>query len=590
MREQVGIFLALALCLLMIMTVLPTARSDDVTPASQTFITEDAEEATYDEWDAHWERWDANDDNVSGQDWWCRQMHEVHSGQRAVFCARNGINSHYLDSTGHQPWNVNLTSLPESASQSSYVLRYDTNQDAIMRRPITGAQYYRTITVTFWFYSDTGASDAKQPGTNASVGYDFLNVIYYTGMGEEKVKRVAWTDSESQATSRTWTQVSIAIPNNATMVGFEFVSGTVPPAGGDASDTFSTSDIRTVPSGSAGMREGVFLDDISVVGTDPAPDFPLVTSVDNLPAYETGLSFPVSIVDNGPKVGMRYANLYYRPAGEVDWTKYTTSDNPAGEFSSGSTVFVAPEDGKYEFLSVGVDQNGTVEAMRTGADESTIVDTTAPVSNITVNGMVVDGHHTGAASFTISSQDRTSGVDAVTYRVDGGGWEPYSTSVGLATSGNHVVDYYATDKAGNIEGTRSESILIVDGSSGIVFDSKDDAFPDGNVTVHFTVVSLTSITKLEYALDGGSFTEASTSSTSFSFTGLSDGEHSLSVRAVDMNGSTLQGKLEFTVGETTANRGGTVGSLDQSMILIGLGVAAAVALVGVTWHLRKRKD
>jgi hypothetical protein len=514
-------------------------------------------------------------------------MHEVHSGLRSIYCARNGFNSHYKDSTGNQPWNVNLTSLPESASQSSYVLRYDTNQDSIMRKEVLGARYYNTVTMSFWFYSDTGVSDAKQSDSGETVGYDFLNAIYYTGSGEDMEKHVLWTDSQAQATAKTWTQVTLDVPNIATWIGFEFVSGTIAPEGGDASDAFSAQGITVL---NGGMKEGVFLDDITVVGTDPAPDVPLVTSVSSLPHYEANRSFPVEIEDNAPQVALEYAYLYYRMAGESNWTKYTTADNLGGSFSVFPINFVADQDGTYEFFSVGVNRNDVVEEMRNSADGSTIVDSSDPMSVITVVGEELNGAYNGAASFTITSTDIASGIDHISYRIDGGPWIAYDGSVGLATNGTHAIEYYATDLAGNSEEIKNSEISIVNGANGVLFPDERTDYPVGDVTINFTVASSSAITKLEYSLDGGSFVDLDIGASSLMLTDPSKGAHSVTIRAIDSTGSVIQGELEFTVGGSGAEVGGLVGDIiGQPLMLIGLAGMAAV-VIGAVWYVKRKKD
>lgn len=585
--RNVGVVFALLLTMLMILTVLPGVLSAEAASSPHVFIEEGAEEATYEEWNDRWPRYDANDDPISGQDYWCRQMHEVHSGERSVYCARNGINSHYLNSTGEQPWDVNLTSLSPSIPQTNYVLRYDTNEDAIMHKAITGAQYYNKITMTFWFYSDTGHSNANQPDSGKAVGYDFLNAIYYTGSGENRVKHVAWTDSYAEATAKKWAQVSVTIPRNATEVGFEFVSGSEAPEGGDAPDAFSAQGIRVL---NGGMKEGVFLDDISVVGTEPAANVPLATAVDSLPAFESNRSFPVNIADNNPQVGLKYANLYYRAAGDDNWTKYTTAENPDGAFSVLPITFTAPRDGTYEFLSVGVDMNGTAESMRSSADATTVVDTTAPTSNATVIGHRVGDAYTGAAAVIVNGSDEGSGIDHITYRIDGGEWARYEGGIGLATNGTHQIEYYATDKANNSEGVKSMEASIVNGAYGIVFHEPGKSFPDGNVTINFTVAAGSPIDKLEYSLDQGAYTELNVGSPSIALTGVSDGHHSVIVRAVDSNGSVIQGEDDFTVGSTSTSVGGVLGDMfGQPMVLIGLVAVVLAVIGGSVWYVRRKR-
>ena len=104
--------------------------------------------------------------------------------------------------------NVNITALyPYSGPNAT--LRYDTNEDAIMRKELVGASYYETISMTFWFYSDTGRSDAKQPDSRSPVGYDFLNVVYYTGNEDNMVKHILWTDTEEEAFAKTWIEKTV---------------------------------------------------------------------------------------------------------------------------------------------------------------------------------------------------------------------------------------------------------------------------------------------------------------------------------------------------------------------------------------------
>jgi hypothetical protein len=585
---MVGAAVVLLMGMMLILTTLPTVMAVDPVPEMHVFFEEGAEEETYEEWDARWPRSDIN--TASGQDYWCRQMHEVHSGQRSIYCARNGINSHYLNNSGgdprYQPWNVNITSLPASVPQTNYVLRYDTDMDAIMHKPITGARGYNNITMTFWFWSDTGRSDAKQPDTGEEVGYDFLNAIYYTGTGNNRVKHVIWTNTYEQATARTWIEVSVKVPNNTTEVGFEFVSGTIAPEGGDDDNAFAAERISVI---NGGMKEGVFLDDIRVVGTDPAPEMPLETSVDTLPAYESNRSFPVNIVDNGPRVGLKYAYLYYRVAGEEEWTKYTTADNPGGTFSLMPIIFTAPQDGVFEFFSVGVDQNDVVEAARNSADVSTTVDTASPTSSATIVGERSGDSYSGAVSVIINGSDATSGVDRILYRLDSGPWTEYEGDIGLATDGAHTIEHYAIDKAGNSESPKTVELTIVNGAYGIVFLDEGKSFPSGNVTLNFTLVMGSEVSRLEYSLDGGPFVEIEATASSLTLTGLGPGSHALVLRATDSQGGVVEDRMSFNVG-SGPDTGGTIGDiLGNPLVIVGLAAVALAAIIGLAWRARRWK-
>ena len=362
--------------------ILTTTTSVVNVPITYTLLHENAEESNFSIWDARWARIDANP--ADSDDHWCRTMHDSHDGNHSIYCARIGYNSHYQTpirmsdgSTGYtQPWNVNVTGLPATTPQSQWVMRYDTNQDAIMRKAVIDAQYYGNVTMTFWFWSHTGTSDAVQPDTNTSVGYDFLNALYFTGNGDNVEKHVLWTDSYQQATAQKWTEVTLSVPTDATMVGFEFVSGTTAPQGGDSSSAFASSGVRVT---NGGMLEGVYLDGIYVNGSEPSAGLPLATTVEDMPSSQNSTEFPVSVAANNQS-NLEYVNLFYRKDGSSSWTKYTTSSNHDGKFTSSPIDFIAPSNGTYEFLSQGMDRSGASETLRNKADAWTVVEPTSNVS------------------------------------------------------------------------------------------------------------------------------------------------------------------------------------------------------------------
>lgn len=70
-----------------------------------------------------------------------------------------------------------------------------------------------------------------------------------------------------------------------------------------------------------------------------------------------------------------------------------------------------------------------------------LMDLNAPSSVANVTGRTV----------SISVSDAASGVNRTTYRVDGGAWQAYSSAFYVNASGNHTVEYYSVDNAGNVE-------------------------------------------------------------------------------------------------------------------------------------------
>ncbi len=583
--ESFMVICALMLGILTFTSALPF-NAAAATDGAYVFFTEEVEEPTFDEWHVRWHKTDQNPD--SSLDTWCRQMHNAHGGTHAAWCARQGYNIHYINSTGLRPYNGNITSLQPPVDPSKLVLRYDTNMDAIMRRELVGASYYDTITMTFWFYSDTGHSDARQPDGGSYVGYDFLNVIYYTTNGGIITKHVVWTDTYEQATAKTWLQESVTIPSTASWVGFEFVSGTVPPEGGDEADSFTAYNIRTTPEGSTGMKEGVYIDDVVVTGIGPSDDVPLFTHVDPLPVYEQGKNFSIPWSHNDPEIAkFQYVDLYYRITGTEQWTKYANVQNPQGRFTSSPIVFNAIQDGNYEFFTQGYNINGGAEVWRGVADTWTVLDSAPPVSTIDIGGNLVDNAYSGSATFTLSGTDTASGIDHISYRVDGSEWTNYTGMVGLTIDGEHLVEYFAVDKMGNSEPINTATIIIVDGVPGVVFQNSGANSDDGNITIRFTVTSTAPVIELEYSLDGGDLVGIDADATSVSLSGLEDGEHTLTVRARDSSGNVLVNETDFTVG-VTSNVEDPPLKADMTMLAI-VGIVGVAAVGGIVLIGTKRR-
>src|SRR5207245_1389902 len=94
------------------------------------------------------------------------------------------------------------------------------------------------------------------------------------------------------------------------------------------------------------------------------------------------------------------------------------------------------------------------------------------------------------------------------YRVDGGDWQTYALPVWVSGTGNHTVDFYSTDNAGNVEGWHSVGFRIdstaplttisLDGAAG------DDYWFHSIVTVDIAATDAGSgVDAIQYRLDGG---------------------------------------------------------------------------------------
>ncbi len=363
-------------------------------------------------------------------------------------------------------------------------------------------------------------------------------MIYYTGTGAEQVKHVLWTNTLAQATARTWIMVTLDLPTDLTSVGFEFISGTQPPAGGDAPDAFASSGVKVL----GGMREGVYLDDITVTGSQASGDVPVRTSVDNLASVQSDRTFNVGFTANQPTAGFSHVNLYYRQGSGGEWQKYP------GDFSASPISFTATGDGRYEFFTQGFDASGGSEALRNAADATTVVDTTDPSTSIEVSGTSVGPDVYGnSTSFTLTASDAGSGVNSTYYKVDSSAWIRYTGEVTLTNGGAHQVQFYSTDLAGNTEAVRSRTIKIATPNPVITFLEPGKEFGSSTVTIGFQIGTVGPIAELKASLDGAANSTVDPGLRSITFTGLEEGEHRVTIWARDMSDHWGQNMTSFTV-------------------------------------------
>src|SRR5699024_6507469 len=167
-----------------------------------------------------------------------------------------------------------------------------------------------------------------------------------------------------------------------------------------------------------------------------------------------------------------------------------------------------------------------------------------------------DGDYVGSAEVVISATDDGSGVESVEYRLDGGEFGAYESPVSVSDVGDHVVDFRATDVAGNTgegsveftvveEDTDPEDSTPPEVVAEVSGEQDDDGAYVGSAKV---VISATDddsgVETVEYRLDGGEFGPYE------SPVSVSDvGDHVVDFRATDAAGNTGEGSVEFTVVE-----------------------------------------
>jgi len=89
------------------------------------------------------------------------------------------------------------------------------------------------------------------------------------------------------------------------------------------------------------------------------------------------------------------------------------------------------------------------------------VDMRAPTTRIQLNGTSESvGLYISPVAVRIEADDEWSGVDSIEYRLDDGPWTEYVRTFQLSSDGRHVLEYRATDGAGNTAPSKTVSLVI----------------------------------------------------------------------------------------------------------------------------------
>jgi len=133
------------------------------------------------------------------------------------------------------------------------------------------------------------------------------------------------------------------------------------------------------------------------------------------------------------------------------------------------------------------------------------------------------------------------------YRFDNGTWTKYDQPVNITTDGRISMEFYSTDKAGNVEEVKNITIKVDKNPPIITVTSPRAAsYELGEpITVIFEALDRTSgLANVTAALDGASVENGSIHSN------LPSGQHILAVTALDFAGNTATSTVAFSVADS----------------------------------------
>ena len=124
-----------------------------------------------------------------------------------------------------------------------------------------------------------------------------------------------------------------------------------------------------------------------------------------------------------------------------------------------------------------VDQNGTGSfapvSVSAVLNNTQAADITQPSSAMAVFGNSLGGdRYQTSATVNLTTTDDNAGVLKTEYSLNNGStWNTYGNSFIITTLGSNTIQYRATDRAGNVESTKSKTIEIVAAPNAVIFIS-----------------------------------------------------------------------------------------------------------------------
>ena len=212
-----------------------------------------------------------------------------------------------------------------------------------------------------------------------------------------------------------------------------------------------------------------------------------------------------------------------------------------------SNLFSGLTDGTHNVSVRAFDNAGNCAEKET----TVLIDTHAPMLLITAP---IEGQKTASSSvhFVWSGQDVTSGMSGLRFRLDGGAWSQteYVSLMDFAlflADGHHRLDVQAFDIVNNVaSGTANFTVDTVAPTLVIDSPAMEGLIPADFAVVNWHATDLTTgVAGYQCRIDGGSW--SSLSGTSFNFTSLGEGRHTVDVRSFDQVNNTVQESVNFTV-------------------------------------------
>ncbi|TLZ95668.1 MAG: hypothetical protein E6J95_01785 [Methanobacteriota archaeon] len=280
---------------------------------------------------------------------------------------------------------------------------------------------------------------------------------------------------------------------------------------------------------------------------------------------------PVTVTLSATDSGSGLAGIRTRTDGAA-WASYSSPFGISGE-------------GSHTFDFYATDVAGNTESTRT---RTLGIDATLPSSTAQVQGTPSGSGYQSPVTVSLAGSDATSGLQSLSYRIDGGADWAYTTPFHVAGNGSYHLEYFATDQAGNREVAHSITLQLVGSSGGggthappVTTSNRGGTRGANGWYVSPVDVTLTasspagSPTMIAYRIDGGNWAGYTSS---FSLTG---GRRTIDFQASDADGflsplQTLTVDVDYTPPTITSAIGDVIAP-DGTLSWTGTDDVAGVA-------------
>ncbi|HEX7333238.1 MAG TPA: PQQ-binding-like beta-propeller repeat protein [Pyrinomonadaceae bacterium] len=267
-------------------------------------------------------------------------------------------------------------------------------------------------------------------------------------------------------------------------------------------------------------------------------------SVDQAGNTETQKSLTVRVDSEAPTTqittGGTGANGWYRgpvqvgltatdPEVGVSFTFYRVDGGLTTIY--GGAPFTVSGEGQHTVLYWSNDKLNHTEAEKNATIR---IDSTLPTVQNSFSGPVGgNGYYKGPVQFTMTASDNLSGVANIFYRVNGGVPQAYSSPFTIGVDGNHSVEYWSVDVAGNVSAVGNAFVMIDVSAPLTQATGSGTAGTNGwyRSAVHVSLAATDNLSGVQttfYKVDGGT---TRTYTTPFSVSG--NGSHTVNFWSVD---------------------------------------------------------